>query len=274
MKAVLLRRVSMLFVFLSSWACCQATQAGVLLGSDYLETLPGTFFDFGGPIGSVALTGRPINLSALGTTDTIVQRKADAILPLGGMDTIPIELVQLSLQSVAPIIIGTSQFDVFVHLTPFTSSTGTMTIRHGLVENPGPAPEGTFDSFFDVFFTAEFTEIGNPMNTFSIADHTQLGSMGTPWSHDPVPGTLIVTGPSGDQDANNHTGRPPLFSDFHIPQQIVETKLLGGPGAHIVREARPVPEPNAIVCWSVLTGIGWVAMFSRKSRASRVLTNV
>lgn len=271
MKTLSFRGVSALLVFLSACACCQVTRANILLGSDYLETLPGTFFDFGGPIGSVPLMGRPINPATLGTTDTIVQRRANAILqpldPLGTTDTIPIELVQLSLQNVAPIAIGPSFFDVFVHLTPATTSAGTMTIRHGPIENPGPAPEGTFDSFFDVFFTADFTEIGNPLNTMSVTGMTQLGSMGTPWSHDPVPGTLLVTGSSGDQNANDHTGRPPVFNDFHIPQQIFETKLLGGPGAHVVREAQPIPEPSTIVCWLGLAAVGWLA--SAKGRRNR-----
>jgi hypothetical protein len=265
MKTALQRTVSALIVCLAACAYCQTIQASILRGTDYLETLPGTFFDFGGPIGSVSLKGLPISPSTLGTTDTIVQRKADFLFPPSGSSTtIPIELVQLSLVSVAPISIFSTPYSVFVHLTPSTSSTGIMTIRHEFPESPGPAPEGTFDSFFDVFFTADFTEIGNPLNTFSVSDHTQLGSMGTPWSHDPVPGTLLITGSAGDPDANNHTGRPPLFSDFHIPQQIVETKLLGGPGAHIVREASPVPEPSAIACWLGLTGLGWLVSFAGK----------
>lgn len=243
----------------------------VLLGSDYLETIPPTFFDFGGPIGSVALVGRPINPPLLGSTDTIVQRRADAILPVvGGSDTIPIELVQLSLVSASPVTIGTSFFDVFVHLTPSTSSIGTATIRHEVPDNGGPAPEGTFDSFFDVFFTADFTEVGNPFNTFSVVDHTQLQALGTPWSHEPMlPGRLLVTGPAGDQNANDHTTRPPLFSDFHI-QQVTEIKILGGPGQHTAIPAAPphpgaIPGPGTLVLVSL--GLPLALCFARRARA-------
>lgn len=235
----------------------------VLLGSDYLETIPLTFFDFGGPIGSVALVGRPINPPLLGSTDTIVQRKADASLPaVGSTDTVPIELVQLSLVSASPVTIGPAFFDVFVHLTPSASSTGTATIRHEFPDNGGPAPEGTFDSFFDVFFTADFTEVGNPFNTFSIDDHTQLQALGTPWSHEPMlPGRLLVTGPAGDPDANDHTTRPPLFSDFHI-QQVAEIKILGGPGQHTAMPAAPpppgaVPGPGTLMLVSLGLPLAW-----------------
>ena len=270
MKASLRRNVLALFVFLAAWPLCRAAHASyVLLGSDYLETLPGTYFDFGGPIGPVGLTGLPINPGVLGTTDTIVQRQADASLPLGGPTTVPIELVQLSLVSVSPVTVGTASYDVFVHLTPSTSSLGTMTIRHEFPDTPGPGLEGTFDSFFDVFFTADFTEVGNPFNTFSVSAHTQLGSTGSSWSHDPISGALLVTGPSGNQDANDHTGRPPQFSDLHIPQQITEFKV-GGGGAHVVQAAHGdqtfVPEPSALVSWLGLMGLGWLAAVARKRR--------
>ena len=116
-----LRRLALLgcvalLVAVVTWGCvAKADAASVLLGSDYLTTLPGTFFDFPG-IGVVPLEGRPIGP---GNTDTIVQRQEDANLPgMGSSDTIPIEMVALSLQSTAPVNIGGSFFDVFVELTP------------------------------------------------------------------------------------------------------------------------------------------------------------
>lgn len=255
------------FMAFVAWGIGGAAHAdSVLLGADYLHTLPGTYFDFGGPIGSVSLTGVPISPGTLGDTDTIVHRKADAFLPIPGvsMDTVPIELVQLSLMSVAPVNIGGFFYDVSVYLTPFTSSTGTMTIRHEGLDNGTPAPEGTFDSFFDVFFTADFTEVGNPINTFQIPDHIQLGSTGSLWSHEPIPGALQVTGSTGNQAANDHTARPPLFNDFHVPGQIVEMKLPPDSGAHFVRAAfgpqsfAQVPEPSTLL----LLGLGGLTIWA------------
>ena len=56
----------------------------VMAGSDYFQTLPGTYFDFGGPIGVVEFEGLPIGP---GNTDTIVQRQEDADLT-DGSDTV------------------------------------------------------------------------------------------------------------------------------------------------------------------------------------------
>jgi hypothetical protein len=242
----------------------------ILLGSDYLETLPGTFFDFGSPIGSVPLRGLPVNPGVLGTTDTIVQRRADAILPgVGSTTTVPIELVQLSLVSVNPVTIGPLTYDVFVHLTPSTTSIGTMTIRHEFPDNGTSVPEGTFDSFFDVFFTADFTEVGNPLNTFSVPGTARMEASGAPWSHEPMlPAALLVTGLAGDQNANDHTSRPPLFSDDHV-QQVLHTKVLGGPGVHLVGPAFApdpfaVPEPSTLLLGVI--GFGWLAAAAGKRR--------
>jgi len=271
MKTNLRRSAFVWSVCLMAWALCNTAHASsILLGSDYLETLPGTFFDFGPPIGSVPLKGLPLNPGVLGTTDTIVQRKADAILPgVGSSAAIPIELVQLSLVSVSPVTIGPLFYDVFVHLTPLTTSSGTMTIRHEFADNGGPAPEGTFDSFFDVFFTADFTEVGNPLNTFPVISTARMAASGAPWSHEPMlPGTLLVTGLAGDQNANDHTSRPPLFGDDHV-QQIVHTKILGGPGAHLVQPAsQPIPEPSTLALGLIgLAGLGFVALRKKYRRA-------
>src|SRR5207249_914370 len=130
---------------------------------DYLTTLPGTFFDFPNIPGfgdppPVNLRGRPLgpgNLppagypTALGNTDTIVQRQANASLPVQDTGTpssatIPIQMVALSLESVNPLSIGGSFFDVFVHLNPALPSTGSMTIVHDFVDIAGPTAEGTF----------------------------------------------------------------------------------------------------------------------------------
>ena len=54
----------------------------------------------------------------------------------------------------------------------------------------GPDAGGTFDSFFDVFFTADFTEVGNPFNTFSLSRGDSLRQSPCTWSHTPPDGIL------------------------------------------------------------------------------------
>jgi hypothetical protein len=66
------------------------TVPSVALGSNYFATQPGTHYNFGGGIGDVSLMGLPIGPS---NTNTIIQRKADAVL---GGPAIPIQMVALS----------------------------------------------------------------------------------------------------------------------------------------------------------------------------------
>src|SRR5262245_17797997 len=75
---------------------CLATPAFavpvVVLGSDYFQTLPGSFADIPG-FGIINFIGNP---TGPGSTDTIQQRKADAII---NGPPIEIQVVSLSLKS-------------------------------------------------------------------------------------------------------------------------------------------------------------------------------
>jgi hypothetical protein len=233
-----------------------------LLGSDYFATAPGTFFDFGPGIGPVPLQGRPIGP---GSTDTIVERQVNAILGppfVGSSDTIPIEIVALSLESIDPVSIGATFFDVFVTLDPNIPSTGHMTISHDFTDNVTPAPEGTFESFFDVFFEAAFTPVSGAPG-FSVFDSIRLETVDPGlWSHKPQSDFVIVEGPVGDQAANLHTGPIPIgFSDFFIIGGIQEVHP-GGLGRHNAESA--IPEPSVILL--VGTGLVGLAGFRRKFR--------
>lgn len=289
------RGIKKLCTVIAAISCLGALEIGlsdivhadsVLLGSDYLATVPVTQFDFGGSIGVVNLQGRPFGAgnpapagypaSGLFNTDTIVQRQANAILPVQNTAspssaTIPIQMVGLSLQNVAPVNVGGSFFDVFVHLTPGTSSLGTMTITHNSFDNGTPAPEGLFTStFFDVFFTADFTPRagGSP---FSIPGALPLTTSPSFWSHEPPPGVVLVTGPPGNQMANLHTPRPAGFNDFFpvgitndvfLPGIIIESHP--GQGLHSVQLAT-VPEPSTLLLLaSGLTGLGYQLRRGRK----------
>lgn len=92
-----------------------------------------------------------------GDTDTIVKRlgsaKVDAI---GATDTVPIELVELSLTSIAPITVSDgTEWHVDVNLSPSARSTGAMqlTRTHG--------DGGVYDAEMFVIPQFTFTEVGS-----------------------------------------------------------------------------------------------------------------
>ena len=117
---------------------------------------------FAGPISETARLGAhhviDPRLLAKNLHDTIVRRKAAADLKADGDSAvIPIEIVALSLESVAPIQIGfgggvgESFFDIWVTLDPMVPSPeGTMTITRT------SATGGTLTSVLPVNFRAEF----------------------------------------------------------------------------------------------------------------------
>jgi hypothetical protein len=175
-------------------------------GFDLFATAPGTMV-FIPNIGNVLLMGVPVGPF---NTDTIVQRK-QGISPLnvGDTDTIPIELVALSLTSVHPIQIASSFFDVFVTLEPNTISSGQMTVNH---ENSGG---GTFDSFFDVFFEIKITDVQNPLATQTVHLQDRITGSGT-WSHTPPPSyPMDPRYPSGRFYPNPLSEQGTNFSLFH-----------------------------------------------------------
>jgi hypothetical protein len=218
-------------------------------GYDYLTTPPGT-----ATLDLTAISLGIVPLNGLGiqgtTTDTIVHRMAG--LPDGGTGPIPVEIVALSLQSVAPVTIGTSFFDVFVTIDaggmwlvdpapqPLPPSPGTLTVTSHAGDG------GTFDSFFDVFADITFTEVGNPGNTFhQQAPQVHITSTGSTWSHslatDPTmggfaPGPITHSGP--------HPQTNPAVGPF--PQSI--------------------PEPSSLVLGLLaVLGLGLVAVRKRRT---------
>lgn len=200
-------------------------------GFDLFNTPPflSSFLGFelmGGPIGP-------------GNTDTIVQRLGE--LPDGGTGTIPIELVALSLQSVNPVQLGDSFFDVFVTINQLglpglpqpdllRPSQGVITVMSHDVDG------GTFDSFFDVFTDLIFTKPGgDPNDPHQVVDHRALQALhlentGADWSHTPPPGYPIDPNfPSGNffPGPIDHRGEHPV-----VPAAVPEpgTLVLLGSG--------------------------------------------
>ncbi|MFN0162699.1 MAG: PEP-CTERM sorting domain-containing protein [Burkholderiales bacterium] len=225
----------------------------VLMGSDYFETIPDTFF--------LPLTQPPLNLpsGALaglpigpGSTDTIVRRLDDCMIGMavpGSQCVIPIEMVALSLVSVVnPMVV--------LRESPTQQSFGQMTII-----SDGSGSGGTFDSFFDIFVDLS---IDGGMNFMLLGPPIHLESSGTSWTTQPQ--GIVVPGPVGDGEANLHVNPGvcaglyagmPCF-DFFVAGQVTESHPLLG--QHTARSA--VPEPGTLA----LCGLALWLLARRRSR--------
>jgi hypothetical protein len=217
----------------------------VVLGSDYLETEPGTQFNLGS-LGIVPFIGNPIGP---GSTDTIVQRKADATI---GGGSIPIQIVALSLRSVNPVNIGGFLYRLDARLDPanLNNDTGTMTIS-------GTGAGGTFSSNLTVFGEVDFTPL-NGGGPIPAAFTQKIFSSTANWTSTHAANAVLVTGSVGNQTANLHTNLAAGQHDFFPISPIVEMFTDGS--MHIVDPAVVVPEPSSLVLLLAagLTGaIGW-----------------
>ncbi len=155
--------------------------------------IPADFFGPGSDpfIGNVSLNGVPLgsyNGSNTGNADTIVERLTTAVLPaVGASDTVPIELVALSLRGDATITVtfnggqNPTEFDLTVVESPTLESVGTITINHE------GADGGTWSADFTAIVDVTFTEVGNPGSVFVMADVSEtqvcLAEFPGEWSH-------------------------------------------------------------------------------------------
>src|SRR5260370_15818130 len=154
---------------------------GVQKGTDWLVTLPGTFVVVNGS--TIPMMGNP---SFAGGPDTIVQRLTDMVVPdvINSSATTATKMALLALKSTAPVNFGGTFFDIYVDLDPGHATNGTLTFTQ-TVSGEG-IPEGTFSSFFDVFFTIDLTPAGQPKAASVIganctASQAQLNGSGS-WS--------------------------------------------------------------------------------------------
>lgn len=183
-------------VVLLAAACSSALADNIPAGYDLLATDPGTYFNFGGSIGVVNFTGLPIDPVQYGVADTIIDRQQATDFPFigdqpyngdptpGTDDTIPIEMLALSLVSTAPVFIGDSFFDVWVTLDPNVHSQGFMHIQHQW--NDAGQYQGTFDSSLTIYANARFIAIaGGAQFDIPIGGLT-LASTDTLWAHWPL----------------------------------------------------------------------------------------
>jgi hypothetical protein len=218
-------------------ATCQSRASDtVLAGYDLLETVPPTAF------GGVPFVGVPLNMFDfgggplfVGNTDTIVHRLDPASAP---STAIPIEMLALHLMSAVPADFGLGLGNYFITLQSERggpATTGRMTIDFGPEPPPGGV-HGTFDSFFDVFFDVRLGSLSGPI---ALSDMLTLTSAGTPWTHEPPPGAVLIDG------INNMLNGTDRLNDFHILGAVQETHLTGA--MHTARETiEAVPEPGPI----------------------------
>lgn len=204
--------------------------SNLVFGSPELPPIPASFFYPGSDpfLGTVMLQGVGIELGC--DTDTVVQRLQSASLPFdGAVDTVPIQLVLLSLTSVNPIVVppALSQWDVEVSLAP-APSMGNMTMTR--LDDNG----GTFTSQIQVQAILTFTEVGNPTNTqvMPAPPLFLVNSNPLPWTYvaQPVfPPICGGQGPNFFPDPNVLNGEekmPPNGANIHT----VKTARQGGGG--------------------------------------------
>jgi len=134
-------------------------------------------------------------------TDTIVRRLQPANLPgPGASAVVPIEIVSLSLTSIAPIQVThggggpDSFFDVFTELSIDPQTPGNMQFLAGTV-GPGDQMAGTFTVLsLPVKYDVTFVEVGDPAHMVTLYGLTAdfAGSTGTFWI--PEPASLMLMG--------------------------------------------------------------------------------
>ncbi len=164
-------------------------------GSSPLPPIPADFFYPGSEpfLGDwLALRCEPISL-AMGNTDTFIQRMAPTTLPsIGSTQTVPIELLQLSLRSVDPIVVlpDLSEWDLHVTIEP--AGPGQMHITRSSLNG------GTFTAELPVRPAFTFTRwlpsepvMSLPSPVFVTLQTTAPCS----WSTLPLPGTPNGSGP-------------------------------------------------------------------------------
>jgi hypothetical protein len=190
-------------------------------GFDLFETQQETFVDICTEVpGSIPcmipFEGVPIGP---GNTDTIVERLQGTTFPdPGPSGTIDIEIVELSLRSTTPVDLGGggTLWDVEVSLSTIIQTPGSMTVFHTTVDG------GRFNAVLPVNALLTFTEVGNPLNTFTQPIPTKnFEVMGAEWSHTPN---------------RSEDGFP---SGFFFPQGLIIEETPDGSAKHTVRPGFP-----------------------------------
>ena len=196
--------------------------------------IPAGFFDPGSDpfVGTVVLQGGPLAQSAgpaLSFTDTVVSRLDTAQVPnVGDQDTIPIEIVALSLVSVNPITVtfnggqNPEAWTVAVCLSDTPQVPGSMTIHRTCPQG------GTFDSTLPVrpkFFFTRTTPPAMRILDAGAMGQIQFGSTNGRWVETANPSlgiTRVQAGAVVDRNCDG-TPDPPLPGSSNFTPGVYES---------------------------------------------------
>jgi hypothetical protein len=244
-------------------------------GTDYLVTPSGGAvfnFDVGGGLvpvtfGGLAIgtpTATPPDGGYSGIADTVVNRLQDVdATPTGG--TTPIEIVGLSLKSVAPVTINGANYDVFAGLQKYlngTTSTGEMTIR-----DTGGANGKTWDSSFTINGVAIVAAAGTLIPTGTDYVKGLIQGCGTATNYQCIlfdKGPFVATNepwsdvPSLGQLQGANLVQPGLEQNFYLTVPAIHD---AGDGIIHTVQPQPVPEPTIL---GSLAALGFGAALQKK----------
>ena len=228
-------------------------------GFNLFHTVSDTFFFFDAPVPNpqfVDFEGDPLDFFDFGdgkglvnvfNTDTIIERLQP---PANLGDTIYIELVALSLVSVAPVDLGFGAGfeDIFIVLN--TSSPRFQSTM--IITDTGEGqPHGTFDSTLNFSFDAT----GSVGGFYATLEKTIIAT-GQDWQHVPT-GSLLIDGVNHLLNTSDET------NDFWPIDLVIHED--GTDTAIHTAEAANVPEPTALIVWSLL-GLSAVVVKGRRNR--------
>lgn len=245
-------------------------------GTDYLVTPSGGAaftFDLGGgtlvPVSFEGLaigtpTATPPDGGYLGIADTVVNRLDDVDATPTGNKT-SLEIVGLSLKSVAPVTINGANYDVFAGLQKYlngTTSTGEMTIR-----DTGGANGKTWDSSFTINGVAIVAAAGTLIPTGTDYVKGLIQGCGTATNYQCIlfdKGPFVATNepwsdvPSLGQLQGANLVQPGLEQNFYLTVPAIHD---AGDGIIHTVQPQPVPEPTIL---GSLAALGFGAALQKK----------
>ncbi|GBF81295.1 hypothetical protein [Aphanothece sacrum] len=227
-----------------------ANAVDIQRGRDYSRSpAGGTVFTFdpaalglpGSPF-TVPLQGKPV-AGFPGNTDTLVERQADCTF-VGGECTVPMEALALAVESINPVNVAGTLYNVLVTLDR-RDANGDGVVDNRTLGGINLRQNGTFSSFLGIRYKADFTPVsgGSTLTTFGGFDVRQDEAE---WSNTPPPDAVLVRGPNGDPLANCHTASGPCSNtDFFAITPVRLRTNSPAPQLHTVVPATSVPEANA-----------------------------
>jgi hypothetical protein len=247
-------------------------------GTDYLVTPSGgAVFNFVDPLpgagvvtvnfGGLAIgtpTATPPDGGYLGIADTVVNRLDDVDATPTGNKT-SLEIVGLSLKSVAPVTINGANYDVFAGLQKYlngTTSTGEMTIR-----DTGGANGKTWDSSFTINGVAIVAAAGTLIPTGTDYVKGLIQGCGTATNYQCIlfdKGPFVATNepwsdvPSLGQLQGANLVQPGLAQNFYLTGPAIHD---AGDGIIHTVQPQPVPEPTIL---GSLAALGFGAALQKK----------